>query len=357
MSSGDTCDDGSHLPGGRRQKLFFFWLLAFYSIWTSVVAIAGQWALVRENWPISVAMAGSSFVAGSNPVAGGTVGFPLLVYLFGHPARLGRQFSLAIQSIGMVSASIYILKHGRRLEWQVLKYAIFGSAVAMPLGLAFVVPVVPDVIVKILFSSVYAGFGLLHIIRSKEISANRSVRQRFSRADACISVLVGIVVGLLAYGIGVGADILLYCLLVLLYHDDIKVAIPTSVVFMAFNSVVGAACTLMMNAWSPGRAGRLSEVYPYWLAAVPVVVLGGPVGSFVSRYVPRRAILGVVSFLCLAQFGVTCHSERISGPLPFVLSSAVVLVNLGLLALFAFGYRYVPIEPALSSDSSRSVPK
>ena len=59
--------------------------------------------------------------AGSNPVAGGTVGFPVLVYLFDHTARLGQQLDLAIRSIGMVSASIYILTHRRRVEWRILR--------------------------------------------------------------------------------------------------------------------------------------------------------------------------------------------------------------------------------------------
>ena len=37
------------------------------------------------------------------------------------PASLGRTFSLAIQSIGMASASIYILTRRRTIEWRILR--------------------------------------------------------------------------------------------------------------------------------------------------------------------------------------------------------------------------------------------
>lgn len=61
-------------------------------------------------------MAGGSFLGGSSPVAGGTVGFPLRVLVFEHPAKLGRDFSLSIQSVGKVSAVVYILTRRRKVE-------------------------------------------------------------------------------------------------------------------------------------------------------------------------------------------------------------------------------------------------
>ena len=170
------------------QRLFAVWLLVFYTAWTGIVVSAGLWPVVRAHWPISVAMAGGSFVGGSSPVAGGTVGFPVLVYVFDHPARLGRTFSLAIQSIGMVSASIYILTRGRKVEWRILRFALLGAAVAMPLGMTWVAPNVADVWVKILFSVVYASFGLLHLVRLREIVANEGPSRTYFAADPAIGL-------------------------------------------------------------------------------------------------------------------------------------------------------------------------
>lgn len=325
-----------------RARLFGAWLLIFYTAWAGVVIAFGLWPILRTHWPMAVAMAGGSFVAGSSPMAGGTVGFPVLVYVFDHPARLGRDFSLAIQSIGMVSASLYILSRRRPIEWRVLRPALEGSAVAMPLGMVYVTPFVGDAWVKVTFSVVYASFGLVQLARWRGIAANEGASRTRFAADPAIGYGIGFLGGLLASVIGVGADILLYGLLVLLYHADIKVAIPTAVILMAFNSVLGTAC-LIASAWAHADWVSLGEVFPYWIAAAPVVVLGGPLGSLVARHVPRGLILAAVAILCLSQYAWTCYHEQISG-WPLVLALlGVAAVNGAMHLLFVFGRRSLPL--------------
>lgn len=79
-------------------------------------------------------MALGSYVAGSTPMGGGTVGFPILVLLFEMPARLGRDFSFAVQSVGMVSAAIFILARRQVLAWSMLKGAMLGAVIGTPLA-------------------------------------------------------------------------------------------------------------------------------------------------------------------------------------------------------------------------------
>ncbi len=234
-----TTSRGVQAAESPARGLFTIWLVVFYAIWVGIVVSGGLWSVVRAHLPIAVAMVGGSFIGGSSPVAGGTVGFPVLVYVFNHPARLGRNFSLAIQSIGMVSASIYIVARRRKIEWRLLRTALPGAAAAMPLGLCSVAPYVADVWVKVLFSIVYASFGLLHIVRLRDIVANDGPSRTHFAADPAIGFAAGVLGGLLASIIGVGADILLYGVLVLLYHTDIKIAIPTAVILMAFTSLAG----------------------------------------------------------------------------------------------------------------------
>ncbi len=327
-----------------QRGLFTVWLLVFYTAWLGIVVSAGLWPVVRANLPIAAAMVGGSFVGGSSPVAGGTVGFPVLVYVFDHPARLGRNFSLAIQSIGMVSASIYIFTRRRKVEWRILRSALVGAAVAMPVGMCCVAPYVADVWVKVLFSVVYASFGLLHMVRLRDIVANDGPSRTRFATDPAIGFVVGALGGLLASVIGVGADILLYGVLVLLYHSDIKIAIPTAVILMAVTSVVGAACAALGALWLPAHRASVIEVIPYWLAAAPVVVVCGPLGSLVSRYVPRRALLGFVAALCLGQYAWTCHHERIVGTTLVLATIGVITLNVALHKLFVFGQRSLPIE-------------
>ena len=183
----------------------------------------------------------------------------------------------------------------------------------MPVGMFCVAPYVADVWVKMLFSVVYASFGFLHLVRLRGIVANEGPSRTQFAVDPVIGFVVGALGGLLASVIGVGADILLYGVLVLLYHTDIKVAIPSAVILMAFTSLVGVGCTALASSWSTAGPASLIDVFPYWLAAAPVVAVGGPLGSLVSRHVPRRAILGGVAVLCLSQYAWTCYHEHIVG--------------------------------------------
>ena len=248
-------------------------------------------------------MAGGSFVGGSSPVAGGTVGFPVLVYVFDHPASLGRDFSLAIQSIGMVSAGIYILTRGRTIEWRILRFALLGVGRGDAAG---DVLRRPERRRRLGQDPVLGRLCQLRALAPGATAGDRGQskgpsRTRFA-ADPAIGFVVGALGGLLASVIGVGADILLYGILVLLYHTDIKIAIPTAVILMAFTSVVGAGCRRAGGDLVPASRASVIEVFPYWLAAAPVVAVGGPLGSLVSRFVPRRSLLGFVAVLCLAQY-------------------------------------------------------
>ena len=142
---------------------FFLWLVAFYAAWLALLWTGDLFGTALAHWPMAVAMAAGSYVAGSTPMGGGTVGFPVLVLLMNLPATLGRDFSFAIQAVGMTSASIYILCSRRELEWPMLKAALPGALIGTPLGILFVAPLASDLFIKLLFASMWCSFGLLHL--------------------------------------------------------------------------------------------------------------------------------------------------------------------------------------------------
>lgn len=296
---------------------FLVWLALFYAGWLTLVLSRGLLPLVLANWPMAASMALGSFVAGSTPMGGGSVGFPVLVLLFEQPVDLGRDFSFAVQSIGMTSASIFILSSRQVLHWRTLAPALAGVAVGTPLGLLFVVDHLPALGVKLLFSVSMAAFGLLHLRRSAELVGLQGMRLR----EGLLEPLLGLVVGLLggasiAAATGVGTDMLLYMVLVLLSRVDLRVAIPTSVVLMAATSLVGIGTQLASGHVNPAVLGP-------WLAAAPVVAIGAPLGAFVVARVGRRAALLFVSVLCLLQLAWTCSD---SWPLLGVWGLAAVAV-------------------------------
>jgi uncharacterized membrane protein YfcA len=290
----------------KRKSLlpFFAWLVLFYGAWLALVMAGDHFQTVIGHWPMAAAMAVGSYVAGSTPMGGGTVGFPVLVLLMDLPATLGRDFSFAIQAVGMTSASIYIMCSRQELEWPMLRAALPGALLGTPLGILFVAPLASDLFIKLLFASMWCSFGLLHLRRINEITSYQGMTPHNIAFDHRVGFIVGFFGGLSIASItGVGIDMFLYMFLVLWCHADLKIAIPTSVLLMAFTSVVGIVTKLLLGDLQPGT-------FENWLAAAPVVAVGAPFGALVVSKVGRRPTLVIVSILCVLQFAWTLVHER-----------------------------------------------
>ncbi len=275
----------------------------FYAGWLWLILFHDGWAQALAHWPIAVAMALGSYAAGSTPMGGGTIGFPVLVLGFDMPATLGRDFSFAVQSVGMVSASIFILARRLPLARDMLTGALIGSAVGTPLGIVLIAPVVPELWIKVIFAVVWGSFGLLHFYRIGEIAGHKAMKG-FSRTwDFRAGVLVGATSGSLVVAVtGVGIDMVLYTVLVMLCRVDLRVAIPTSIIAMAASSLIGLSVQSFTGGVQPG-------VYQHWLAAAPVVALGAPLGVLMVEILGRKPILMVVAALCVGQFAWMCLAE------------------------------------------------
>ncbi|MAM92441.1 MAG: permease, partial [Opitutaceae bacterium] len=137
--------------GIKALRPWLIWLVGFYAVWLSILWVGDHWQTLAEHWGIALAMALGSYAAGSTPMGGGTVGFPVLVLLFGEAPTLGRDFSFAIQSIGMTSATIFILCRKQPIEWPMLRWAVLGSAIGTPMGVLLLAPLVSGLFIKVLF--------------------------------------------------------------------------------------------------------------------------------------------------------------------------------------------------------------
>lgn len=293
-----------HPPRKKYLWVWLLWLAAFYSVWAWQVFGQEMWQETEDHWPIALAMAMGSYVAGSTPMGGGTVGFPVLVLLFDMPASLGRDFSFAVQSIGMVSASIFIMARRQPLAYAMLTGAMVGSLIGTPLGILFVAPFIPDLWIKVVFAVIWASFGILHFYRIGEIAGHSGMTEFDERWDFRVGLTLGFFSGVTVVAVtGVGIDMVIYAALVLLCRADLKIAIPTSVVLMAFTSVTGVVVKNLSVGLQPG-------VYENWLAAAPIVALGAPLGVFIVERIGRKPTLLFVAVLCVAQYVWTCNVER-----------------------------------------------
>lgn len=276
--------------------MWFCFLGLFYGVWMAYLTLSNSWHLVSEHWPIALSMALGSYFAGSTPMGGGTVGFPVLVFGFDYPTQIGRDFSLAVQSIGMTSASLLIWCRQQALALRVLKGSIMGVTMSLPIGLFVIAPWISEFAIKALFAVLWASFGIYHLRYGNELRQQIGFITHHQTTDFRIGLMLGIVGGLTTVAFtGVGIDMLVYCALILFYRASIAIAIPTSVIVMAYSSVYGSLLKTLTGSWSPG-------VIDQWLAAAPVVAMGAPLGVLVvSRLAPKTNI-AIVSMLCLAQF-------------------------------------------------------
>jgi uncharacterized membrane protein YfcA len=324
------------LTGARPRWLFFVWLALFYACWTGFVLGRGRWPVVAAHWPITLAMFFGSYLAGSTPMGGGSVGFPILVLLLGEPARLGRDFSFAVQSLGMGSAVLYMLVSGRALAWGVLRWAFLGSLIGTPIGLLLLAPHSTEVQVELIFAVVWAAFGVMTLLRLRELAMQTGMLSPGPGAQRAAGLGVGLVGGAcLAALTGVGVDMLLYSVLVLLFRADLRLAIPSAVTLMAFTSLVGLATRSLLAAIEPARAGFLPGLWEYWLAAAPIVVVGAPLGALAVRLVSRVLTLRLVSLLCVAQLAWVCVQARLSGRTLLLVLSAVAALCFALETLYS----------------------
>ncbi len=332
------------------RYLFGLWLLAFYVAWLCIVIGGDYWNQVLAHWPIAVAMSFGSYVAGSTPMGGGTVGFPVLVLLFDLPGSLGRNFGLAVQSIGMVSASIYILSQRQKVDWDLLRPACYGALVGTPLGAAFVAPYVPDLWVKLIFAIVWASFGIMHLVKLKELVAAKGQDHAPGDMASVFGWSIGITGGVVSSITGVGIDMILYAVMVLMYRADLKVSIPTSVIIMAWTSLIGIASNNMLAMFDPSLYRVDPEVFYNWLAAAPVVALGAPFGAIVVNLISRTPTLIIVSILCLMQFLWTVYKEQVGGWALAGSVVAIVIMNGIFMALYHYGHRKITgVQPDLSA--------
>lgn len=324
-------DDHSMLapPARRRGWIFLLWLGLFYVTWLGIVAVGDHWNAFGEHWAIGLAMAIGSYFAGSTPMGGGTVGFPVLVLLFGESAAMGRDFSLAIQSIGMVSAAILIFCMRQPVEQRILKYACIGSTLGTPLGLIFVAPIVPGLYVKLIFAITWASFGMLHFAKINEIASASGLAKVSRTFERWTGLWTGLLAGAtIASTTGVGIDLAIYVVLVLMCRADLKIAIPTSVVLMAYTSVVGIATQSLLARVMPESYSLSPGLLGNWIVAAPVVALGAPFGVLMVSLIPRKITLLVVSGLCMIQLVWTYWNERHELTTPMIVWSILGLIAL-----------------------------
>lgn len=276
------------------NKIFRVWLTIASLAWIVLFALFSNLQFLLEHWYYPATMVIGAFVAGSTPEGGGAVAFPVLNIFLNIDRVLARDFSLMIQSIGMTSASIFILTSKRarmRTFRPLLRWIPIGFA-----GFVFGMHTLQHIqvyIIQAIFIALTASFTITYYFSSHR--GRRGVCKERSLKDHLFTTAIVFAGGLCTSLFGVGADILLYTALVTHFTMREKLATQLSVIIMAALSVLGFAYRGLYEG------ALTSYQFQTWLSAFPVVMIMAPLGSLVLRKIDTEHMLRGVVVLNIAQ--------------------------------------------------------
>jgi uncharacterized protein len=317
-------------------------LPVLYFVFVAIVLITWLWyvwdmslaSLYGRNWPPALTMVFGSFIAGSSPEGSAAVSFPIFTLLLNIPPPVARNFSFAIQSIGMTSASLLILGLRVKVEWNYIKFVTLGGLFGLIFGTYEVVPLVAPVMAKLFFVSLWLSFGL--VLWRENLRSNRHVFneiQDFRRQDKIRLVIFGFVGGIISSIFGTGINIFTYCLMTIYYGISEKVATPSSVIIMTIETILGFFLhTRVLKDFQP-------LAFEMWIACVPVVAFFAPLGAFVVSKLPRKRIAQFLYLILILQFFGALWVIKPSG-IKLILCAVVLVAGLGVFTYLAKARRF-----------------
>jgi len=260
-----------------KSKIFTAWYFSALSIWAVLFSVFNSIQFLIEHWYYPAIMVVGAFVAGFTPEGGGAVAFPILSVFLHVDRVLARDFSMMIQSIGMTSASIWILtnKETDRRDYRSCFVFVPVCYFGMVLGFQFFQKI-PVYIIQALFVSLSATF-----VTAYYFSDHRGTQTRLSIKSPSDSVYLGIILvggGIVSSLFGTGADILLYMFLITRFNMTAKIAVRISIVLQASLSILGYAYRAIIDV---GPHGLTNYQIRTWLCAFPVVLFMAPFGAYV----------------------------------------------------------------------------
>lgn len=284
----------------KKIKLPWLYLSFFITVmvcWTFYMFSTESFDIYLRHGYAVLTMIFGSFIAGSSPEGSAAIAYPVFTLLLKIPPAVARNFAFAIQSIGMTSASLLILNLKIKVEWNYIKYVTFGGIFGLIFGTYYIVPLISPPLAKLFFVSLWLSFGL--VLWYENTKPKREVFdkiQSFQRSDMARLLFFGLIGGMISSIFGTGINIFSFCLMTIYYRIDEKVAVPSSVIIMTLETILGFSL----------HAGVIQdfqhEAFEMWLACIPFVAIFAPLGAFVISKVPRKVVATFLYIILIVQF-------------------------------------------------------
>ena len=322
-----------------RRWIYFLLLAIIYTNWIIFMTLTNRWELFLHYWPASVTMSLGSFVAGATAEGGADVALPVFTKVLHIPSSDARTFGLMIQSFGMTMASVMIFVQRIKVMPRVIGWVSLGGILGQIIGTYLII--IPEPYPKILFTFVATAFGVAMIISRWFI--HWSPREDLPLWDNRYRLLfgvVGIMGGIFAAQTGSGIDMLTFMVLTLAFGINEKISTPTTVVIMGLNSVVGFFLHGVVSQ-------DIGPMWNYWLVAMPIVIVGAPLGAYVASKVQRDTIIYFLLSLITVELVTTLWLVpfRSFSQVLFTVT-AVALCTVLFWGMLIFRKKYIPMGEA-----------
>lgn len=296
-----SCNVMQRFIGYTRDYAFVIFPLLILGFWLSYRG--PDWAIenFKIHLSIAITMIFGSFVAGGTALGGGAVAFPVLTKLLSITPITAKLFSLGIQSFGMTAASITIFSRKIPIFSQAAKHTLVGAIPGVLISLIWIADSLPQLMTKTVFSSLLLSFAFILTF----LGHHRMKCDDNDIKEMWLFPAIGFLGGVLSGVVGSGVDIVLFATLTMLLKKDLKKATATSVVVMAVISVIASGFNFFINKT------LTEEVINCIFAAMPIVIVGAPVGAFVCSKLPVSTVFYSLVILIFIESSLT-FSELLS---------------------------------------------
>ncbi|VDO04242.1 unnamed protein product [Haemonchus placei] len=285
----------------RKYIAFIFPIIVMQTLWW-VTAVRYDWlSLYETRWQMPLIMILGALVAGMTSEGGGAVAFPFMTLGLHIDPITARDFSLLMQSVGMMCAMFAIIFMKVQIEQRAVLFGTIGSIPGLIIGFKYFDPLFDAAQKKMLFVSIWASFAIaLFILNSQKKRKTYKKIPDFVPWKAFVLIATGFVGGIFTAFAGSGVDICVFSITTLLFRITEKTATPTTVVLMGINSMVGGYYRLVLEGDVPSLA------LDYLKVSIPVGVTLAPFGSFLGSHFHRQVMacfiyvleaLSVIGFL------------------------------------------------------------
>ncbi len=318
--------------GVFKSRIFTIWYLSALGVWVFLFIDFSTVEFWLAHWYYAAMMVAGAFVAGFTPEGGGAVAFPVL-NVFLHVDRvLARDFSMMIQSVGMTSASIFILSHKDTVvkDYKPVLTFVPVCFVGFLIGMALLQHI-HVYLIQSFFLCLSATFVIAYYFSSHRGALTRLVLT--SGRDRIYLAVILIAGGMISSLFGTGGDIIVYTLLVTHFSMTAKMATRMSIVLQASISILGYAYRAFFDH------GLSNYQIKTWLCAYPIVLFMAPFGAYALSRLHVNWMLRAIILINIFQL---IYFNCIDPSVDKLVASFIFAVLLA--STFVFALRHMSIK-------------